>query len=137
MRKFTFCSPYALYSIGPELLFAEEQQLGQKDQQQADGSGSDDFSNEVDKSSKIHPFQQYQVSVMQKGEHDHIRCIRSPSHTNNGRGNIVLIGAFLGDQHPDNEWPDIGDQRAGGGMKARGFHEIVQAESENEAYKGQ
>ncbi len=73
---------------------------------------------------------------MQQRQQDDIGGIRGPSHTNNGRGDIVLIGALLGDQQPDDKGPGIGDEGTGGGMKTRGHGEIVQAESKEEAYKG-
>jgi len=130
MRKKSFF--FGSDRIRAELLFSVKKQLRQQDQQEADGRGSDHFAKKIDKRAKIHPFQQYQISMMKKGQHDHIRGIGRPSHTNNRRGNIVLIRPFLGNEQADDEGAHIGDEGAGGGMQAGCFTEIIKAKPENE-----
>src|SRR6185437_6461108 len=123
--------------IGPELLFAEEKQLGNQDQQEAYRRRCDYLSKEIHEVAKAHPFQQNQVRMVQYGENDRVGSVRSPPHADERGRNVVLVRPFLGDQQADHKRPHIGDQGACRSMEPGCLCKIVQTKSEEKAYEGQ
>ena len=105
-----------LCRICTETKLARKEQFNCENKKHADTRGGDHFDEEIQKTPKAEPLQQYQISMVEQGEYKHIHGIGCPLHGQRGRFTVIEFGTVFRSKDVDDKRPYIRNQCTGGSM---------------------